>query len=352
MVLKYFSSATPENTATGGSKVIVDIQRTIKKFLETKNISYKEYSYRNLRNIFHLIWPSPHAKYLVFGYIGSPFFTASYLYLCLYFLLFCLVDLKKKIAREKYYVIVVDLIEWQSVIWSTKKNYKFRFRRILQCSMERLLISHIADEVITGIDSEFIKKTYRIDCVRDLELMDYHVNSNIERLSVHCTNLLYAGDLGRSFDVKLLIDVLKNLNSQYRLLVAGYGLTDTFKSELEQFDNFSFLGQLKTDELDLIANQCQFGLIVYPPDFLYYNLIPTTKTSFYIANGLTIISTNLDRMSYLNSKHHFGYVLPKKELLKLLTELSPEMVKTNKELQKRIATGNMLYAVLEKLDFS
>jgi len=349
-MLKYFSSATPKTANTGGSKLIIDMQRTIEKFLDNRKIPYKEYSYRNLRNVLHLVWPTPHASYLIFGYIGSPYFSAPLV--ILYFLLFCFVALKKRVAKERFYVIIVDLIEWQSVIWPNKKDYKFRFYRIFQCSLERLLVSHIADEVVSAIDYEFVEKNYKVEKVHDLEFVDYYVSSDSNPTQTSKLNILYAGDLGRSFDVQLLVDILGKLNPEYSLLVAGYGLKESLRRQLERYENFSFLGQLETSKLDEIARKCQFGLMVYPPDYLYYNLIPTTKLSFYIANGLTVISTNLKRMTLLNCKYSFGYALEKEELLRMISDLSDKKIRVNKKLQKRIATGDMLYSILTKLELS
>jgi hypothetical protein len=349
-MLKYFSSFLGKDVNTGGSKAIYDLQKTIKDFLTNEKIQHAEYNLSNLRNIIYLFTPSAYSKYLIFGYIGTPVFRPPLV--IVFFFIFCFVFVKKIISRETFYLIVIDLLEWQRTLWRNKKDKTCGLIRVFQCLLERILISNIADEVISVIDPEFLTKYYRTKKIYDLEFLDYYITSEPPNYQSGPISILYAGDLSRGFDVDFLEDILKNLDNSVRLLVAGYGLNESLEKRLRKFQNFCFLGQLDSKALDKVARECQFGLIVYPPEHLYYNIVPLSKSSFYIANGLTIISTNLRRIKKLNDKYDFGYLLEKEEVLQFIRNLSTKQIKRNKILEEKIANGKFLYNILTKIDFN
>lgn len=350
-MFKYFCSEIKGSINTAGSKAIWDMQRTIERFLEGNRIQYKRYSFDKIRNLFYIAFPSPYSKYLLFGYTGLPIFNPPFV--VAYLFVFCLVALKKRIAKERFYLIVTDLIEWQSVLWTQQKNSRYRWFRVFQCSLERVLVSHVADEVISLFDNSFMIRNYSVRKIHNLKFLGYYVSSP-RRLEVapRDRKLLYAGDLGRDSEIEFLIEVLKNLESSYKLVVAGYGLKEHLEKELQKFENFLFLGQLDVEKLDEVARECQFGLIIYPPERFYYNIVPLSKTSLYIANGLTVISTNLKRIKELNDEYDFGYVLPKEEMLQLIRALSVVNIKENRILEEQIANGHFLYKALAELDVS
>jgi hypothetical protein len=352
-MLKYFSSVVEKPINTGGRKLIYDMQETIRNFLVDKKVRYKEYSFARLSNFLHLLLPSPYSAYLVFGYLGSPFLAPPFV--VAYSFAFCSIAIKKRIAKEKFYLLVVDLIEWQSALWSTKKSGFDRLFRIFQCFLERFLISHVADEVISIVDNDFMEKNYKINKIHNLEFLEYHVEFESHSApKPKGSRVLYVGDLGsrRGFDLGFFEEILENLDDSCELWLIASGLEDSMKNRLRRYQNFRFLDQMDANKLDSVARECEFGLILYSPTYLYYNIAPPIKLSFYIANGLTVISTDLKRTRELNEKYGFGFALSQREILELVRGLSSKQTKKNETLREQITKGRFLYTILAKLDLA
>lgn len=352
-MLKYFSCTVEKPINTGGRKLISDMQNTISRFLTDKGICFKEYDFVKLRNAIHLILPSPYSSYLFFGYLGSPFFTPPMVVVYTFF--FSLVAIKKKIAREKVFLIVIDLFEWQTTVQRNKKSTIGSFFKNFQCMLERILISHVADEVISAADRNFMRDKYGAEKVWELEFLDHCTNVTSSRPISENTRVLYCGDLGsrKGFGIDLLEEILKNLNSSCEFWLVASGIDENVINRLERFQNFRFLeGPREIGELNDLAKTCHFGLILYSSEMFYYNILPSIKLSFYISNGLSVISSNLQRTKQLNDKYEFGYVVNRKEMLQLFRRLTPEMTKKNAALQEKIAKGQFLYNVLKNLDIS
>lgn len=352
-MLKYFSSVVEEPISTGGAKLIHDMQKTIKDFLASRKITYHEYSYGNLkRALLNMVLPTPYGKYLMFGYLGNPFLTPPLV--VVYCFLFCLITLKKKLAREKFYIIVVDLLELQSVLWINKKGRMTRIFKIFGIFLERMLLSHVADEIVSLVDKEFVISHYRAKRVHEIEFLEYRTSSRSDSTTrTRTTKILYAGDLGSriGFSLEFFEDILRNLGDSCELLLVSRGLERHVQEKLNTYHSLRNLGEQEVEKLDNIAKECRFGLILYSPDYLYYNIIPSIKLSFYIANGLTIISTNLERTRKLNDKYNFGYVLDKEEILEFVKDLSLSRIKRNATLECQIAKGEFLHKALDELDF-
>jgi hypothetical protein len=305
------------------------------------------------RALFNLILPSPHTRYLIFGYLGNPFFAPPLVVAYAFF--FCLIALKKRIAKERFYLIAVDLIEWQSTIWRNENDMRpHRVFTIFQCFLERILISHVADEIISLIDRDFLTKNYRVKKIHDLEFVDHGMISRASEKSSsnqpRKLKILYAGDVGYGlgFDIDLFEDLMKSLNDSSTMLLVTYEdeRSRVVERKFRAFSNFVFLGQLEAEELDKLAQDCQFGLVLYSPKYVYYNIVSPTKLGFYIANGLTVISTNLTRTRKLDEKYDFGYVLEKEEMLELVKSLSAEKIKRNTALENQIVNGCFLRKAL------
>ena len=350
--LKYFSSEVAKSITTGGSKLMSDMQSTISNFLVNEKINYKEYNFKKLRNVLHLIYPNPSSKYLIFGFLGNPFFNSLPL-VALGSFFFCFVALKKRIAREKFFIITIDLIGWQNALWSTKNDrIKDRLFWGLENFLEKILISHVADEIISIADSKFLRKTYGIKKIHDIEFLEYHLNSQPHPTpEPNHIKVLYAGDLGgrRGFDIDLIEKILINLNNNCELLLVARGLDKVTLDKFKNYNNFHFLGEMPAGQLDIVANECQFGLILYSPRYFYYNIAPPIKLSFYLANGLTIISTNLRRVKDLNDKYNFGYVFNEKDLISFLNDLSNDKIKQNDLLRDQILKGSKFYNALVEI---
>ncbi len=350
-MLKYFSNVVEEPINTGGRKAIHDMQSIIKNFLVNEKISYQEYCFRKLSSRAHLLLPSPHSKYMFFGYLGDPFFKPPLVVGYTFF--FFLVAIKKRIVKEKYYIIVPDLIELQSTVLYGKKGWLSSFFKNFQCFLERFLLSNVADEVISLAEKNFMQEKYGTKQIWELEFLDHCTDvtssSNSKNIRV-----LYCGDLGsrKGVRIEFFEEVLNNLPISSEFWLAASGIDKKDLKRLEKFKNFRFLGQMEIEEMNNIAKQCNFGLIYYLPEILYYNILPSMKLSFYISNGLTVVSSNLERTKQLNDKYDFGYVLKTEEMLGFFRNLTIDMAKQNHALQEKIATGQFLYEALQNLDLS
>jgi hypothetical protein len=353
-MLKYFSlkSETPEPPKTGGEKCLRDLQKTVEDFLRTNNIRHKEYNLNGARNFLYMMLPSPNCKYLLFSY-GTPVIgenVRSPLPI-IYFFMFCFVAIKRRILNEKFYLLLTDLIEWQTKL--NPPDFTALPLRTIQFLTERMMVSFVANEVITNIDCEFMTREYRVKKIHELEMLDYYVGSEVSQAdSERQPNILYAGALNRPEDYELVETVLANLPEQYNLLVAGWNPNKSQLDKLRTFHNFRYVGQLSVEDLNVLARKCQFGLIIYPPDRLYFNITTTIKLSLYIVNGLTVVSTNLKKIKELNDRYGFGYTLNINELIKFVGDLSNQKIRRNRKLEKRLASGKGLSEALHRLDLS
>lgn len=351
-MLKYFSlkSDKPEPPRTGGEKCLRDLQKTVENFLRNSDIRYKEYNLGKARNFLYMVLPWPNCKYLMFWY-GTPVIGESTRspFRIIYLFMFCFVAIKRRIFNEKFYLFLTDLIEWQSRL-TPNRVLPLRTIRFLT---ERIMTSFIANEVITNMDSEFLSREYRLRKIHELGMLDYLVGTEVSQTDGEREpNILYSGELGRPADIELIETILVNLPRQYNLLVAGYNPDKSRLDRLREFHNFHYVGQLNVEELNILARKCQFGLVIYPPDQLYYNVGSTIKLSFYIVNGLTVVSTNLKKIKELNDKYSFGYTLSTNELIKFVGELSDQKIRRNRKLEKRLAQGKNLSDVLQKLNLN
>ncbi len=351
VILKYFSAVSEKPVNTGGKKLIADMQEIINRFLKNENVLYKEYSYGNLRNIIHLILPCPYASYLFFGYLGNPFFATPQVIFYAFFFVF--VAFKKKIAKEHYTLLVPDLFELQSTVAKNKQNWSKRFFIIFQCVLERILLGYVADTIITSCPEEYLsekfpkKKIISIEFIDQLTDLKINSNSNSNSQKIH---LMYCGDFGgrNGISKTLLKKILANLASCADFWMVATGVDKDLIQDLKRFDNFHFLGQKEISELNFLAKKCDFGFILYSSEMQYYNIMPSLKLSFYISNGLTVISSNLLRTRQLNDVYDFGYVLSEEEMLRFIRTLSKEKAKRNQRLEIQISRGQFLYDALVK----
>lgn len=350
-VLKYFSSVVEEPINTGGRKAMHDMQTTIKNFLVNEKIIHKTYSFGKMSSRVHLMFPSPYSKYLFFGYFGNPFFKPPLVVAYTFFFFF--VAFKKRIAKEKYYLILPDLFEWQSTVLRAKKGWIASFFKNFQCFLERFLISHVADEIVSLADRNFIQEKYGKKQVWELEFLD-HCTETESSLYSENIRIMYCGDLGsrKGVSADFFEKVMQSLNSSWEFWLAASGMDKNAVNRLEKFQNFRFFGQRDIEEMNSIAKKCNFGLVFYSPGIVYYNILPSMKLSFYISNGLTVISSDLQRTKQLNDKYSFGYVMKSEEMMKFLRNLRIDMTKRNQALQEKIAKGQFLYEALRNLRLS
>lgn len=112
-------------------------------------------------------------------------------------------------------------------------------------------------------------------------------------------------------------EVLRSIRNapKTRLHVCGPG-RDAVREWLVELDapNVCHHGQLGPAEHDWLAQQCDVGLILYSTEDTYSHLRPTLKYSAYLANGLAVLSTDLDSVAENIRRDRVGQAMPIREL--------------------------------------
>jgi hypothetical protein len=112
-------------------------------------------------------------------------------------------------------------------------------------------------------------------------------------------------------------EVLRSIRSApaTRLHVCGPG-REAVEEWLHELDvpNVRHHGQIGVAEHDWLAQRCDVGLILYPTDNPYNHLTPTMKYSAYLANGLAVLSTDLERVAENIHQDGVGLAMPIREL--------------------------------------
>ncbi len=112
-------------------------------------------------------------------------------------------------------------------------------------------------------------------------------------------------------------EVLRSIRNapEARLHVCGPGV-EPLRDWLSELDvpNVRQYGQLRVEQHDWLARQCDVGLILYPTDNPYNHLTPTMKYSAYLANGLAVLSTDLRSVAENVRADGVGQAMPIREL--------------------------------------
>lgn len=129
-------------------------------------------------------------------------------------------------------------------------------------------------------------------------------------------NFFYSGGVG-SHVAPNFREMLRSIRNapKVRLHVCGPG-GDSVRSWLDELDvpNARHYGQLSLGAHDWLASRCDVGLILYPTDNPYNHLTPTMKYSAYLANGLAVLSTDLESVNENIRRDEIGSAMPIREL--------------------------------------
>ena len=118
-------------------------------------------------------------------------------------------------------------------------------------------------------------------------------NEKLPKKSSYMKWLIYAGSLGNNYDIKTLLNAIKDLEKRNNLffIIAGSG---PFKEYLERFifenklENVRFLGKIPHDALILLYKNCDLALSCYDE---LSNVGMPDKSYDYISAGLPIINS-------------------------------------------------------------
>lgn len=104
------------------------------------------------------------------------------------------------------------------------------------------------------------------------------------------TKIFYSGELTRSYEKNKLLEVCNSLSDNEELIVCGRN--GEWLNELNK-PNICYKGYVDSKKHDEIAEECDFGLIMYP-DTGYYRYVTPSKLNVYISLNLPVLAiTNL-----------------------------------------------------------
>jgi hypothetical protein len=129
-------------------------------------------------------------------------------------------------------------------------------------------------------------------------------------------NFFYSGsvDAHVASNFRAVLKSIRNAPAT-RLHVCGPG-RDAVREWLDELDapNVRHYGQLGVAEHDWLARRCDVGLILEPGESPYDQLRPTLKYSAYLANGLAVLATDLERVAENVREDGVGQAMPIREL--------------------------------------
>ncbi|UCC72988.1 MAG: hypothetical protein JSV86_22010 [Gemmatimonadota bacterium] len=129
-------------------------------------------------------------------------------------------------------------------------------------------------------------------------------------------NFFYSGAIDTTIAPNFR-QVLRSIQNapQARLHVCGPG-REAMEKWLEELGitNARHYGQLNLAAHDWLAGRCDAGLILWPTDNPYCHLTPTSKYSAYLANGLAVLSTDLEAIAENIRNDGVGQAMPINEL--------------------------------------
>lgn len=170
-------------------------------------------------------------------------------------------------------------------------------------------------------------------------------------------NFFYSGNVDAHVapNFRAVLKSIRNAPAT-RLHVCGPG-RDAVREWLDELDapNVRHYGQLAPPEHDWLARRCDVGLILEPGESPYDQRRPTLKYSAYLANGLAVLSTDLERVAANVREDGVGQSLPIRELeLELLRWATrPKLWREAKaraaELAPQIRRGSDLQSWIEEL---
>lgn len=153
---------------------------------------------------------------------------------------------------------------------------------------------------------------------------------------------VYAGSLNRGRQIEELVDLFKG-RAEKLLLIGDWG---EWLKHINLPENIQHIGPLEESAAHAIASTCDMGLIPYASDKFYYNLCYPTKASFYITAGIPFLSTPVEELQDVFTKHDkCAIFLPFADWEPLLNKIKEEEIKTLKVNVQKIK-GSFLWSNL------
>lgn len=137
---------------------------------------------------------------------------------------------------------------------------------------------------------------------------------------------VYAGSLNKGRQIEEMINSFPESDNIELIVLGQEGewLRDYVKQE-----NIHYLGSLTEIEAYNIVSKCHVGLIPYDESKLYYNIAYPTKLSFYLAAGITFLSTPVSEVIFVNESYEIGFTSKLSSWTKIFNEISIEKIESD-----------------------
>lgn len=154
--------------------------------------------------------------------------------------------------------------------------------------------------------------------------------------------VFYSGDLVRPTTVanlKRVMRVFRDFPTSHLYVCGQRGDWVRDEAQVLGLSNVHYLGILDYATHDAVARQCDVGLLLYT--FAYANLVPTSKYSAYVANGLAVLSANSITLSENIQADQVGQAVPVQHLPEQLERWlqTPEQIESFKKRAQQLSAN-------------
>ena len=161
-------------------------------------------------------------------------------------------------------------------------------------------ISQIPNEVIyNGIDVD----DFRCKMVN----IDKEIDSKVGCKAKDDIWFIFAGTLGPSYDLKIILNGFLNLNNKNcKLIIAGDGSENFYVEAFinnNKLDNVNYIGKISKEALPYLYSKCDIGLNSYG---VYSNVEMSDKFYDYTAAGLAILNSLSGEVKDFVDKYQLG----------------------------------------------
>ncbi len=142
-----------------------------------------------------------------------------------------------------------------------------------------------------------------VDVVRDTRVYERDIDSN------DYINIAYVGSLTENRFIKELIEACSK-NDKVRLNIGGFGeLYDYVENESKKFNNISFFGMMKYEDVFEIYWKCDLMVAIYDPDVANHTFSAPNKVYESMMTGTPIIVAKDTSVDRIVEKEKIGFTI-------------------------------------------
>lgn len=203
------------------------------------------------------------------------------------------------------------------------------------------LLLNLVDQVVTvspliaqqlKADYPFISDPIVVKNLPDLsptqfDTFNIYTEYNIDEAAIV---IVYHGNISTDYVVDALVKTFARMNSKnIEFLILGLGTKfQELLSKSKEFDHVKIRTAVSQDRLYTILNNCDFGLVIYPPGCLNHEYCFPNKYFDYVACGVVPIIPDLQQLKQHISETGFGVMAHQVKSYEDLDKLRSKMKKT------------------------